>query len=192
MHQQNYSKSAADQKPDEHVHKGELHQAAATDDDTSIGSDRAADRDNADYGNTQKSVRDTKENGEGNLATKKIIMKVKKIAKHLADLCEKNEFETAQKEFYGEDVVSIEPQATTDYAKETRGRENVLAKIRKFNDSVETFHDTKVSDPLVAGNSFAFTLSMDLKMKGRERMEMEEICVYEVKDGKIISEQFFT
>ncbi len=132
-----------------------------------------------------------KENGESNLATKQKIMKAKKIAKHLADLCEKNEFETAQKEFYAEDVVSIEPQATEDYAKETKGKENVLAKIRKFNDSVETFHNTKVSDPIVAGNSFAFTLFMDLKMKGRERMEMEEICVYEVKDGKIISEQFF-
>lgn len=191
MHQQNHSKPAADQKPDKHVHKGELHQAAATDDDTSNGSDRAADRDNSGNSSTEKSANDNKENGESNLATKQKIMKAKKIAKHLADLCEKNEFETAQKEFYAEDVVSIEPQATEDYAKETKGKENVLAKIRKFNDSVETFHDTKISDPIVAGNSFAFTLSMDLKMKGRERMEMEEICVYEVKDGKIISEQFF-
>ena len=54
MQQQNYS------KPDEHVHKGELHQAAATDDDTSIGADRAADSDNAGYADTEKSVSDHK------------------------------------------------------------------------------------------------------------------------------------
>lgn len=191
MQHQNYSKPADEQKTDEHVHKGELHQAAATDDDTSVGSDRAADRDNAGYADTEKPVNDHKENGETNLAAKQNIIEVKEIAKRLAALCEQNEFETAQKELYGEDVVSIEPYATADYAKETKGAENVLAKIKKFNDSVETSYGNKVSGPLVAGNSIAFKLSMDVKMKGRERMQMEEICVYEVKEGKIISEQFF-
>jgi hypothetical protein len=33
---------------------------------------------------------------------------------------------------------------------------------------------------------------MDAKMKGAERSTMSEICVYKVKDGKIISEQFFS
>jgi hypothetical protein len=32
---------------------------------------------------------------------------------------------------------------------------------------------------------------MDVTMKGQERSKIAEICVYEVKDGKIISEQFF-
>jgi hypothetical protein len=44
---------------------------------------------------------------------------------------------------------------------------------------------------LVAGNAIAMTLSMDVTMKGRGRMKLEEVCVYEVKDGKIASEQFF-
>ena len=36
------------------------------------------------------------------------------------------------------------------------------------------------------------TLMMDVTMKGRGRMKMEEMCVYEVnKNGKIASEQFF-
>jgi hypothetical protein len=30
-----------------------------------------------------------------------------------------------------------------------------------------------------------------MKMKGRERESMSELCVYTVKDGKIVSEQFF-
>jgi hypothetical protein len=45
--------------------------------------------------------------------------------------------------------------------------------------------------PLVAGNSIAFTLTMDITMKGQGRMKSPELCVYQVKDGKIISEEFF-
>jgi hypothetical protein len=32
---------------------------------------------------------------------------------------------------------------------------------------------------------------MDVTMKGRGRMNLEEICVYQVKDGKIVREEFF-
>jgi hypothetical protein len=47
-----------------------------------------------------------------------------------------------------------------------------------------------VSDPLVAGGSFACTMQPALTIKGRGRMTLNELCIYEVKDGKVISEQF--
>lgn len=118
-------------------------------------------------------------------------METKEIAIRLAELCRQGEFETAQKELYADDVISIEPQATPDFSKETKGKEQVLAKIRKFMDKVEAMYGNEVSEPLVAGNAIAFTLAMDITMKGQKRMMMPEICVYEVKDGKVISEQFF-
>jgi len=34
-------------------------------------------------------------------------------------------------------------------------------------------------------------MGMDVTMKGAPRMNMDEICLYEVKDGKIIREEFF-
>jgi limonene-1,2-epoxide hydrolase len=34
-------------------------------------------------------------------------------------------------------------------------------------------------------------MGMDVTMKGAGRINMEEIAVYEVKDGKIVKEQFF-
>jgi ketosteroid isomerase-like protein len=49
----------------------------------------------------------------------------------------------------------------------------------------------KVSDPLVATNSFAVTMDMDVEMKDGKRMQHKELCVYEVKNGKVVSEQFF-
>jgi limonene-1,2-epoxide hydrolase len=32
---------------------------------------------------------------------------------------------------------------------------------------------------------------LDATIKGMGRMTLEEVCVYEVKDGKIVVEQFF-
>jgi len=34
-------------------------------------------------------------------------------------------------------------------------------------------------------------MGMDITMKGQSRMQMDEVAVYEVKDGKIVTEQFF-
>lgn len=34
-------------------------------------------------------------------------------------------------------------------------------------------------------------MTMDITMKGMGRFTMEEICVYEVNDGKIVREDFF-
>ena len=40
------------------------------------------------------------------------------------------------------------------------------------------------------GVPFALTMSIDVTMKGRGRSAMTELCVYRVKNGKIISEEF--
>jgi len=76
------------------------------------------------------------------------------------------------------------------FAKETRGRAAIIEKGKKFDGMIEQVHSINVSDPVVAGNSFACELKMDVTMKGKGRMPMRELMVYDVKDGKIISEQF--
>jgi hypothetical protein len=118
-------------------------------------------------------------------------MTTQQIATQLAAFCAKGEFEKAQKELYADDVVSIEPFATPAFEKETKGLPAVNEKIRQFMSMVEESYGVKVSEPLVAGSAIAFTMDMDVKMKGRDRETMSEVCVYETKDGKVISEQFF-
>jgi len=118
-------------------------------------------------------------------------MTVEQIANQLAAYCRNDEFSKAQEELYADDAVSIEPFITPGFDKETKGREALREKDKTFSSMVESRHGTTVSAPLIAGNSFSFVLSMDLTMKGRTREKMEEICVYTVKDGKIIAEQFF-
>jgi len=112
------------------------------------------------------------------------------MAKRLVELCSKGEFETAQKELFADDVISAEPFASPDFEKETKGLDKVIEKGQKFQAMTETLHSISVSEPVIAGNCFAIALTMDITMKGKERMNMAELCVYEIKDGKIVSEHF--
>ncbi len=88
-------------------------------------------------------------------------------------------------------MISIEPYATPEFEKETKGLPAIIEKGHKFESMVEQMHRLTVSDPIVASNSFACIMRMDMTMKGKERMDMTELCVYQLKDGKIVSEEFF-
>ena len=118
-------------------------------------------------------------------------MTTKEIADRLVELCRKGEFEQAQKELYAEDAASIEPDANAGFPKETYGLKNIIEKGNTFQSMIEEVHGNNMGEPIFGGNAIAVSLSMDLTMKGRGRSKMEELCVYEVKDGKIVSEHFF-
>lgn len=118
-------------------------------------------------------------------------MTTQDIAKRLVELCRHGDFETAQKELFTNDAISIEPYATKDFAKETKGLDAIFEKGQKFMEKTEELFSTTISEPLVTARSIAFILTMDIKMKDSERMKVSELCVYQLKDGKIISEQFF-
>lgn len=118
-------------------------------------------------------------------------MSTQEIANRLVAHCRKGEWEAAHRELYAENAKSIEPYATPDFEMEVTGVEAIRAKGKKFDAMVEKMHGIEVSDPLVAGNSIAFILTMDMTMKEKGRMKSPELCVYQVQDGKIVSEQFF-
>ncbi|WP_353719879.1 nuclear transport factor 2 family protein [Dyadobacter sp. 676] len=118
-------------------------------------------------------------------------MTIEQIATRLADYCRKEQFTQALEELYADNAVSTEPFEFPGFDKETKGLKAMTAKDRKFSAMVESRHGTTVSEPLIAGNSFCFVLTMDMKMKNRDREKLTELCVYTVADGKIISEQFF-
>jgi hypothetical protein len=118
-------------------------------------------------------------------------MTTQEIASRLAELCRTGDFKKAQEELFADDAVSIEQHATAAFEKETKGIKAIIKKGEVWNSMVEEVHNLSVSEPLVAASSFALILGMDVSMKEQGgRMNMNELCVYEVKDGKIISEQF--
>ena len=118
-------------------------------------------------------------------------MTTQQIAKKLVDLCRKGDWKTAHNELFAKDAVSIEQHDSPGFAKETRGIDAIRKKGEQWEQMVDEVHGLKVSEPLVAGNSFTVLMDMDMTMKDRGRQNMSEVCVYETKDDKIISERFF-
>lgn len=117
-------------------------------------------------------------------------MTTKEIADRLVELSRKGDFETAQKELFADDAVSIEAHETPNFAKETKGKKAIKEKGEKWNSMVQESHGLEVSEPLVAGNSFACSMRFKVTMKDVGYADMSELCLYKVKDGKIISEEF--
>jgi len=125
------------------------------------------------------------------MSTTTTTMTTAEIANRLVEDCRKGDFESAQKDLFADDAVSIEPHGTDDFAKETHGLDAIIEKGKKWGEMVEEMHSCTVSEPLVADQSFAVTMTLDVTMKGRGRANMTELCIYHVKDGKVVSEQFF-
>ena len=117
-------------------------------------------------------------------------MTTKEIAERLVALCREGKVETAQKELYAQDAVNIEPYGTPTFPMETKGLAAIIEKGHRFGAMIEQVHAVTMSDPLVAGNSFACAMHLDMTIKGHGRMTVDELCIYEVGDGKILSERF--
>jgi hypothetical protein len=121
---------------------------------------------------------------------KTYTMTTQQIAERLAELCRRGEWEKAQKELFADNAISVEPYASPAFDKETKGLQAIIEKGHKFESMVEQTHSIDISEPLVAGNAIALKLTMEVTMKDRPRETWRELCVYKVKDGKIISEEF--
>jgi ketosteroid isomerase-like protein len=106
------------------------------------------------------------------------------------ELFKENKWSEVQDELYAQDAVSIEPEHAPGL-QSVRGMEAIKEKGKQFSEMIEEMHGGWVSEPTVAGNFISFGMGMDVTMKGMGRMKMDEICVYEVKDGKVVKEHFF-
>jgi hypothetical protein len=120
-------------------------------------------------------------------------MTTQQIADRLVALCRTGQNQQAYQELFSQDAVAIEPDMVADFggAPETKGLPALLAKSANFQNMLEAYHSGSISEPLVAGNFFSVKMAMDVTYKEMGRRQEEEICVYEVRDGKIVREQFF-
>ena len=114
-------------------------------------------------------------------------MFTKETANRLIELCAKGKFLEAQHELYDANIISIE----TDGNK-TQGSSNMNTKEQRFLDSIEKINSISFSEPLISGNFFSVILKMKVDFKNGTHRSIEEICIYQVKNGKIIFEQFFS
>jgi hypothetical protein len=116
-------------------------------------------------------------------------MNTQEVAIKLVQLCRENKNVEAINELYDEYVVSKEPAGSQREL--TEGKAAVLAKTQQWYEMVEELHSAEISDPIVSAGYFSCTMDMDVTYKQHGRMAMSEIAVYGVKNGKIISDEFF-
>jgi hypothetical protein len=119
-------------------------------------------------------------------------MNVEQVARRLVELCREGRYTDAHEELYAPDAVNIEMDGMSEGPMgSVKGLDAIKQKGRAFGEMVEAVHSNEVSNPVIAGKWFSVAAVMDATMKGRGRVQMREICVYHVRDGKIDREQFF-
>ena len=116
-------------------------------------------------------------------------MNTQDVANRLITMCREGKNLEAIDELYADNITSKEmPGMPNDTVS---GKEAVRQKSEQWMESIEEFHGGEVSDPVVAGNHFTCRMTFDATFKEGGRQQMEEIGIFEVKEGKIVGEQFF-
>lgn len=123
------------------------------------------------------------------MSTQVETMSVQDVANKLVELSREGKQIEAIHELYADDVISIEPDGSP--MQRTEGKAAVLNANEHWFDTVEEMHNSSISEPVIGGNFFACSMKFDVTYKGQGRNMMDELAVYGVRDGKIISSQFF-
>ena len=114
------------------------------------------------------------------------------VARRLIELCRAGNFNRALEELYAKDARSIEMDGMNDGPLATvEGLDAIKQKGKRFESSLAEVHGITVSEPLIAGPFFTIAMGFDATYKEGGRRAMKEVCVYEVRDDKIVREQFF-
>jgi len=117
-------------------------------------------------------------------------MTTKEVADQFYALAQQGNWDKIQEDFFSKDAKSIEPAHAQGFGS-VSGIDEIKKKGKQFEAMVEATHGGYCNEPQVAGNYFVCAMGMDVTMKDQGRTKMDEIALYEVKDGKIVSEQFF-
>jgi ketosteroid isomerase-like protein len=115
----------------------------------------------------------------------------KAVAEELVELCRAGRNLDAIENLYHEKVVSIEPVGSDTMPAEMTGKDAVRQKTEWWGQNFEV-HSAKVDGPFIGDGEFAVFYDYDTTFKPTgERQRMKEMARYEVKDGKIVREEFF-
>ena len=118
-------------------------------------------------------------------------MTTQEVANKWAEYCRTGQWDKAQAELFASQAVSLEMEGAEGFPQRVEGIEAIKAKGESWNNMVEEFHGMEIEGPIVAGNHFTASMKMDVTMKGQSRRIDEEVAVFKVENGKIVSEQFF-
>jgi len=116
-------------------------------------------------------------------------MTIAEIAKDFTELLKQGDHDGAAEKYNADDIVSYEamegPMAVA------RGKEALQQKSQWWQENHEV-HGGLVEGPYVNGDQFAVRFKFDITPKSTgERVTMDEVGLYTVKNGKITEERFY-
>ena len=118
-------------------------------------------------------------------------MSVADVANSLVSLRRQGQFMEVINQYYGDNIVSVEPVGNEAMPAEMSGIEAVRGKNQWWVENHE-IHGLTVDGPFVGDGQFAvrFTFEVTPKMTG-QRTTMIEVGIYTVEDDKITKEEFY-
>jgi|GEM_PF-62480 len=128
--------------------------------------------------------------GKGQPNSKETAFTIHEVVARFMQLAREEKWFEIQEELFADNVKSSDP-AGSPYFGYAEGKAAVRKKGQDWVKKVEAAHALYTSEPVVAGHHFAVQRSIDISVQGFGRVKLDELMLYEVKNGRIISEQFF-
>jgi hypothetical protein len=117
-------------------------------------------------------------------------MNTAEIADKLVQCCKQGKNHEATV-LYDDDAVSVEAFAPPGMDRESRGLAAIQAKGQWWSDNHEV-HSAIVAGPWPLDDRFIVGFKYEITHKpSKQRMTMEEMALYTVKNGRIVREEFF-
>ena len=117
-------------------------------------------------------------------------MNTEQVAKKVVELTRKQAFHEALDTLYDKNIVSVEARTMDGSSPEMRGIGQMREKTDWWLQNMQV-HSFKANGPFVAHDRFVVQYDADVTDKNsKKRMQLSEVGVYTVKDGKIVREEF--
>jgi hypothetical protein len=117
-------------------------------------------------------------------------MTTQQIAARFNELAQAEKWFEIQDELFADNVKSVDPPHSP-YFGNAEGKTNVRRKGEDFVKRITAAHRMYTSAPIVTAGRFAVAREMDITTEEHGRIQINEIMMYEVENGKIVSERFF-
>lgn len=124
------------------------------------------------------------------MTTIKTTLTTQQVASRFNELAQQEKWFEIQDELFADHVRSIDPP-DSPYFGYAEGKSQVRRKGEEWVERIEAAHRRHTTEPVVAGNYFAVGRDVDITVQGFGRVKINELMLYEVKDGQIVLEQFF-
>ena len=117
-------------------------------------------------------------------------MTTKEIANDLVNLLREGQFDAVYDMYFDtENVKHIEPQSP--YFSDLTGVKAIKEKDVIMQANISEVHAMEIGNAITSKDYIALPYKISFTMKDGTKTELDELILYQVENGKIISEQFF-